>query len=123
MAADSKVASRFAYDVLVKEGETAAGKGGPGAKRGKDGHVQLASGDDFFSAPLSTSGRKASGRLALKAHSSVRNALLSLLRRVALPALLPAPTGARPLAGGTRILPCESIAHGGALAARFAAQT
>jgi hypothetical protein len=65
VAADSKVASRFAYDVLVKEGETAAGKGGPGAKRGKDGHVQLASGDDFFSAPLSTSGRKASGRLAL----------------------------------------------------------
>ena len=65
-AADSKVASRFAYDVLVKEGETAGGKGGPGVKRGKDGHVQLASGDDFFTAPLSTSGRKASGRSALK---------------------------------------------------------
>ena len=49
-AADSKVASRFAYDVLVNEGE-AAGAKGAGVKRGKDGHVQLASGDDFFSAP------------------------------------------------------------------------
>lgn len=113
MAADSKVASRFAYDVLVKEGETAAGKGGPGAKRGKDGHVQLASGDDFFSAPLSTSGRKASGRLELDVITPI--CLLSLLRRVALPALLPVPTAARPLAGGTRILPCESIAHKGCL--------
>ena len=61
VAADSKVASRFAYNQLVNEGE-AAGSKGPGAKRGKDGHVQLSSGDDFFSAPLSTSGRKASGR-------------------------------------------------------------
>ena len=61
VAADSKVASRFAYNQLVNEGE-AAGTKGPGAKRGKDGHVQLSSGDDFFSAPLSTSGRKASGR-------------------------------------------------------------
>jgi len=60
-AADSKVASRFAYDVLVNEGE-AAGKEGAGVKRGKDGHVQLASGDDFFSAPLNNSGKKASGR-------------------------------------------------------------
>ena len=60
-AADSKVASRFAYDVLVNEGE-AAGAKGPGAKRGKDGHVQLGSSDDFFSAPLSNSGPKASGR-------------------------------------------------------------
>ena len=63
VAADSKVASRFAYNQLVNEGE-AAGSKGPGAKRGKDGHVQLSSGDDFFSAPLSTSGRKASGRCA-----------------------------------------------------------
>ena len=61
MAADSRVASRFAYNQLVNEGE-AAGSKGPGAKRGKDGHVQLSSGDDFFSAPLSTSGRKALGR-------------------------------------------------------------
>ena len=61
VAADSKVASRFAYNQLVTEGE-AAGSKGPGAKRGKDGHVQLSPGDDFFSAPLSTSGRKASGR-------------------------------------------------------------
>ncbi len=60
-AADSKVASRFAYDVLVNEGE-AAGAKGAGVKRGKDGHVQLASGDDFFSAPLNSSGQKASGR-------------------------------------------------------------
>ena len=37
-AADSKVASRFAYDVLVNEGE-AAGAKGAGVKRGKDGHV------------------------------------------------------------------------------------
>lgn len=62
-AADSKVASRFAYDVLVNEGEGAGAKGA-GVKRGKDGHVQLASGDDFFSAPLSGAGRKPGGRCA-----------------------------------------------------------
>ena len=70
-AADSKVASRFAYDVLVNEGE-AAGAKGAGVKRGKDGHVQLASGDDFFSAPLSNSGQKASGRWAAPMDSCMR---------------------------------------------------
>ena len=67
-AADSKVASRFAYDVLVNEGE-ASGAKGAGVKRGKDGHVQLASGDDFFSAPLSSGGGKGSSRLAAPARA------------------------------------------------------
>ncbi len=52
MASCSAVASRFAYDVLT--GEDEAGRAAPGAKRGKDGHVQLGSaGDDFFAKPLS----------------------------------------------------------------------
>lgn len=50
VASSSKAASRFAYDVLANADEAAKA---PGVKRGKDGHVQLAAADDFFSSPLS----------------------------------------------------------------------
>ncbi|KAK9915439.1 hypothetical protein WJX75_009230 [Coccomyxa subellipsoidea] len=53
VANDSKVASRFAYDVLANADEATKA---PGVKRGKDGHVQLSGADDFFSSPLSAKG-------------------------------------------------------------------
>ena len=53
-ASNSKAASRFAYDVLVNDDEAAKGQK---VKRGKDGHVQLAPADDFFSSGgISTKG-------------------------------------------------------------------
>jgi len=59
VASSSKVASRFAYDVLANADEAAKA---PGVKRGKDGHVQLAAADDFFSAPLAPGGKASGGR-------------------------------------------------------------
>ncbi len=53
VANDSKVASRFAYDVLANADEAAKATG---VKRGKDGHVQLSAADDFFASPLSAKG-------------------------------------------------------------------
>lgn len=67
MASSSKVASRFAYDVLANADEAAKA---PGVKRGKDGHVQLAAADDFFSAPLAPGGKVSGGRCARACDSS-----------------------------------------------------
>ena len=51
-AAASSTASRFAYNEIVEE-ET---QKTPNVHRGKDGHLKLGSGGDFFSNPLGDTG-------------------------------------------------------------------
>ncbi|KAK9866893.1 hypothetical protein WJX84_006115 [Apatococcus fuscideae] len=51
-AAASSTASRFAYNELVEEETQKA----PNVRRGKDGHLRLGSGQDFFSNPLGEAG-------------------------------------------------------------------
>lgn len=51
-AAASSTASRFAYNEIVEEETQKA----PNVHRGKDGHLKLGSGGDFFSNPLGEAG-------------------------------------------------------------------
>ena len=50
--ASTPAASRFAYDVLTNEDDAVKA---PNVKRGKDGHVTLGGGADFFADPMGTS--------------------------------------------------------------------
>ena len=63
LASSTPATSRFAYDVLAAEDEAAKA---PNMKRGKDGHLTLNQGNDFFSNPMgsgaSTSGTSRSQR-------------------------------------------------------------
>ena len=65
LASSTPATSRFAYDVLAAEDEAAKA---PNTKRGKDGHLTLSQGNDFFSNPMgsstSTSGASRSQRAA-----------------------------------------------------------
>ena len=65
LASSTPATSRFAYDVLAAEDEAAKA---PNTKRGKDGHLTLNQGNDFFSNPMgsstSTSGALRSQRAA-----------------------------------------------------------
>ena len=52
VAGSTPAASRFAYEVLTAEDEAAKA---PKVQRGKDGHLTLGTGNDFFSNPMGPS--------------------------------------------------------------------